>query len=140
MIFLTLSSLFVPQPSPSCNAYKIFLTSYKGCCNSVSHSDILNFFIKIITSIDFQNIHYITFSINFICHLIMRNDKKYVKKKGKRVTPTWLISVDIAGVHRWRRKKITYWGFQPALKRKTFLLFNIFFIIFTFPGFPFILI
>ena len=28
---------------------------------------------------------------------------------------TWLLTVDIAGVHRWLWKKITKWSFQPAL-------------------------
>ena len=52
------------------------------------------------------------------------------------MTPTWLLSIDIAGVHRWRWKKITIWSFQPALWLSSaeevslsFLHFNIFFII-----------
>ena len=61
---------------------------------------------------------------------------KNMLKEGKRATPTWLLTVDIAGVYRWWWKMITKCSFQPALRPSSveeedslFPSFNIFFII-----------
>ena len=78
------------------------------------------------------------------------------------MTPTWLLFIDIAGVHRWRWKKkdflFNWWKPQCWLKAPIYIFFcrhlctpamftnssqvdvALFFYHFTFPGFPFIFI